>query len=265
MNKKVILLIEDDAVLGEIMKKRIEEDGYRCFWEHDGKDGIAKLLETRPDLILLDIVMPNMNGYEVLERINADKTLFAIPVVVISNSGQPVEIEKILKLGVKDYIVKAHFSPEEVLEKVKNLIGGGGERVISDPLRFAKALAETKILIIEDEQMLSDIVSKRFREDKFQVFIANNGEVGLDMAEDVRPDLILLDLIMPGMGGFDVLKKLKESNDLRVIPVVILSNLAQEGEIARARRLGVADFLVKADFTPTQIVERTKSILAKVS
>ena len=122
MSKKTILLIEDDSVLGEVMKKRVETEGYNCYWEHDGKDGMTRLFEVHPDLVLLDIVMPNMNGYEVLEMINADKTLSAIPIIVISNSGQPVEIEKILKLGAKDYIVKSDTSIQDVVKKIKSYI-----------------------------------------------------------------------------------------------------------------------------------------------
>jgi len=265
MSKKTILLIEDDSVLGEVMKKRVETEGYNCYWEHDGKDGMTRLFEVHPDLVLLDIVMPNMNGYEVLEMINADKTLSAIPIIVISNSGQPVEIEKILKLGAKDYIVKAHFSPDEVLEKVKNLIGPGGEDSAAKPhaTHHAKSPENTKILIMEDEPMLSDIVSTRFKQEHYQVFLANDGEVGLAMAKDVHPDLVLLDLLMPGTSGFEVLKKLKEDNSLAKIPVVVFSNLVQGREIEECHRLGAADFLVKAKFTPTQIVKRVQSILEK--
>lgn len=264
MNKKTILLIEDDPVLGEVMKKRVEAEGYNCFWEHDGKEGMARLLQSRPDLMLLDIIMPNMNGYEVLETIRADKSLSEIPVIVISNSGQPIEIEKILKLGVKDYIVKAHFSPDEVLEKVKNLIGSGGE---SDPAvpapRRAKPPEETKILVMEDEPMLSDIVGTRFKQEHYQVFLASDGETGLTMAKEVHPDAILLDLLMPGTSGFEVLRRLKEDQSLAKVPVIVFSNLVQEREIEECHRLGAADFLVKAKFTPTQIVKRVEAILEK--
>ncbi|HEY9585517.1 MAG TPA: response regulator [Candidatus Paceibacterota bacterium] len=264
MSKKNILLIENTVVLGESIKKRLDEAGYLCLWEHDEKAGMAKLSEVRPDLILFDVVIPITSDNEVLVAINANNALSAVPIVVILDSDQLVEIERISKLGVKDYIIKTHFSSEELLEKVGNLIGPGEKGVSHESIHKTKAPEQTKILIIEDELMLSDMISTRFQQDKFQTFVANNGEVGLAMASDIHPDLILLDLIMPGLNGFEVLKKLKEKNShLESIPVVVFSNLAQNREIAESHRLGAIDFLVKADFTPRQIVERTKNILAK--
>ena len=266
MAKKIILLIDDDPTLGDIMKTRIEEDGYLCVWEHDGHAGLERMRELHPDLLLLDIVMPRMNGYEVLETIHKDPLLSPVPVIVISNSGQPVEIERILDLGVKDYIVKAHFSPEEVMEKVENVIGPGEAKGLSgvDAPIPKKPPEQTKILIIEDDVMLSDIASDRFRRDGYQVVTAVDGKEGLLAVNRERPDIVLLDIIMPGMSGFEVLKQLKEDGELKNIPVVIFSNLAQERDIARGRKLGAVDFFVKANFTPAQVVERVKDILAKL-
>jgi len=79
--------------------------------------------EMKPDLILLDIVMPNKNGFEVMEEIQADETLKDIPIIVISNSGQPVEIDKAKKLGARDWLIKTEFDPQEVIEKVRKQIG----------------------------------------------------------------------------------------------------------------------------------------------
>lgn len=265
MAKKIILLVDDDPTLGDIMKRRIEEEGYVCIWEHDGRMGLEKMRDLHPDLVLLDIVMPYMNGYEVLEETHADSVLSKIPIVVISNSGQPVEIQRILDFGVKDYIVKAHFSPDEVILKVRNIIGPGETSGVSlAALQPKKSPEETKILIIEDDLMLSDIASERFRHDGYQVVSVADGREGLAAAERERPDLVLLDIIMPGMSGFEVLKQLKQDEQLKHIPVVIFSNLAQDRDIAEGRRLGAIDFFVKANFTPAQVVERVKEILAKL-
>ncbi len=262
MSKKTILLVDDDAILGEVLRNRLEEEGYACLWESDGEKGLETMRAVHPDLLLLDIVMPNMNGYEVLEVINRDASLVSIPVIVISNSGQPVEIERILGLGVKDYIVKAQFSPEEVITKIKKIIGGGIQpNAETNPSK--KSPAETKLLIVEDEVMLSDIASDRFRHDGYQVFNACDGKEALVKAKEVHPDLILLDLIMPGIGGFDVLRTLKANPATASVPVVIFSNLAQESDILESRRLGAIDFLVKANFTPSQLLERVRILLAK--
>ena len=263
MSKKIILLVDDDPTLSEVIKKRIEDEGYICLWEKDGDMGLSTLKSVRPNLLLLDIIMPKISGNQVLEAISADSSLMSIPIMVISNSGEPTEIQRILGLGVRDFIIKAHFSPEEVVEKIKGLIGlpdsekstvGGGKKIPQD----------TKILIVEDDATLSYIASERFRFAGYQVFTAMSGPEGINMAREIHPDIVLLDVIMPEMSGFEVLSKMKQDGEIKDITVVIFSNLAQEQDFSEARRLGAVDFLVKANFTPAQLVERIDQILSKI-
>ncbi|GAI58359.1 unnamed protein product, partial [marine sediment metagenome] len=86
-------------------------------------EGIRVMREVKPDLILLDIIMPKMGGFEVMEEMNKDKELKKIPVIVISNSGQPVELDRAQKLGAKDWLIKTEFDPQEVIDKVVKQIG----------------------------------------------------------------------------------------------------------------------------------------------
>ncbi len=264
MSKKLILLVDDDQILSEVIKKRIEEEGYICLWEKDGDAGLNTLKSVMPNLLLLDIMMPTMDGYQVLESISRDSALMSIPIMVISNSGEPVEIQRILGLGVRDFIIKAHFSPEEVIEKIKGLIGSpnSNEGTLGERKKIPQ---DTKILIVEDDATLSYIASERFRFAGYQVSTAINGPEGINMAREIRPDIVLLDVIMPEMSGFDVLRKMKEDPELKDIIIVIFSNLAQEQDFSEARRLGAVDFLVKANYTPTQLVERIEQILSKAS
>lgn len=263
MNKKTILLVDDDATLSEVMRNRIIEAGYECSWVQDGVKGLAELRRAKPDLLILDLMMPNMNGYEVLAEIQKDPALSPTPVLVISNSGEPVEIQKILDLNAKDFIIKAHFSPEEVIEKITKLIGTPQSSLSDLETTATKPLSKTTILIIEDDITLSQIASERLRHEGYQVYTVFDGPDGLAVAANMHPDLILLDIIMPIMNGFEVLKKLKEDPKLRSIPVIIFSNLAQEKDKARARELGAIDFLVKANFTPALLVEQIAKILNK--
>jgi len=89
----------------------------------NGEDGLKSMREARPDLVLLDIIMPRKGGFEVMEEMQKDKDLKGIPVIVISNSGQPVEIDRAQKLGAKDWLIKTEFDPQEVVDKVKKQIG----------------------------------------------------------------------------------------------------------------------------------------------
>ena len=117
-NKKKILVIEDEETLIDLLVTKLKAAGYQVETATDGESGLKKIKSKRPDIILLDIVMPKKNGYEVMEEMRAEN--ISIPVIIISNSGQPVEIEKTKKLGAVDYLIKTEFSPQEVLEKVSN-------------------------------------------------------------------------------------------------------------------------------------------------
>jgi len=118
MEKKIIL-IEDEEIVLNLLQKKLTLEGYDVSVARDGEDGLKKMKETKPDLVLLDIIMPKKGGFEVMEEMQKDETLKDIPIIVISNSGQPVEIDKAQKLGAKDWLIKTEFDPQEVLEKVK--------------------------------------------------------------------------------------------------------------------------------------------------
>lgn len=118
---KKILIVEDELVLLDLLQKKLIKEGYAVSVAQDGEEGLRRMREVKPDLVLLDIMMPRKNGFEVLEEKNQDKKIADIPVVIISNSGQSVEIERAIKLGVKDYLIKADFDPREVIAKVTKI------------------------------------------------------------------------------------------------------------------------------------------------
>jgi len=120
---KKILLIEDEEIMIDILQRKLAKEGYEISLARNGEDGLKEMKEIEPDLILLDIIMPKMGGFEVMEAMGKDSKLKKIPVIVISNSGQPVEINRVKKMGAKDWLIKTEFDPQEVLEKVKKQIG----------------------------------------------------------------------------------------------------------------------------------------------
>ena len=122
---KKIIIVEDEEILRNLLQKKFLAEGYEVDIAEDGEVGLFKIKENRPDLIVLDIVMPKMNGFEMLEEMQKDESLLGIPVIIVSNSGQPVEIDRAQKLGVKDWLVKTEFDPQEVIEKVIAQIGRG--------------------------------------------------------------------------------------------------------------------------------------------
>src|SRR4030042_2239731 len=115
-----------------------------------------------------------------------------------------------------------------------------------------------KILLIEDDPFLCSMYSSKFEIEGFTVLSADNGENGLDTAKREMPNLILLDIMLPRLDGFEVLKRLKSDALTANIPVIMLTNLNQKDEYEKGRSLGAVDFLVKAHYLPTEVVEKIK-------
>ena len=122
-------------------------------------------------------------------------------------------------------------------------------------------MAETKILLIEDEKMLAEMYRTKFNNEGFKIDVAFDGEEGLRAAKAEKPDLILLDIILPKLDGFLVLKELRDDLALKKTPVILLSNLGQDEDIKKGKKLGATDYFVKANHTPAEIVDKVKEVL----
>ncbi|MDO8474092.1 MAG: response regulator [bacterium] len=118
-----------------------------------------------------------------------------------------------------------------------------------------------KIVIVEDDKFLRDLITQKVLKEGYLVVEAVSGEEGVAKAKEEKPDLMLLDLILPGIDGFEVLRQVKENPETSSIPVIILSNLGQKDDVERGMNLGAADYLIKAHFTPGEILTKIKSIL----
>ena len=118
-----ILLIEDEQIMFDLLQKKLRGEGYEVSIAKDGEEGLRAMREVKPDLILLDIVMPKIGGFEVMEEMQKEPELKKIPIIVISNSGQPVELDRAQKFGARDWLIKTEFDPQEVIDKVVKQIG----------------------------------------------------------------------------------------------------------------------------------------------
>lgn len=119
---KTILIIEDDKFLRELITQKLIKEGYNVSEAIDGEEGIKKVKEEKPDLVLLDLILPGIDGFEVLSRMREESTLSSIPVIILSNLGQKDDVEKGLKMGAIDYLIKAHFTPGEIIDKIKSAL-----------------------------------------------------------------------------------------------------------------------------------------------
>jgi DNA-binding response OmpR family regulator len=121
--------------------------------------------------------------------------------------------------------------------------------------------AKTKVLLVEDDKMIIDMYTLKFSQEGYDIMQAENGKDGLDLAKSQLPAIILLDIILPQMDGFTVLKELKADPNTKDIPVVLLTNLGQDGDVKKGLELGANDYLIKANYTPSQVVDKVKSVL----
>lgn len=119
---KKILIIEDDKFLRELITQKLIKEGYEISEAVDGEKGIKKLEGEKPDLVLLDLILPGIDGFEVLDRIKKDATLSQIPVIILSNLGQKDDVERGLKMGAVDYLIKAHFTPSDIIDKIRAVL-----------------------------------------------------------------------------------------------------------------------------------------------
>lgn len=280
---KKIFILEDEEILLEALTQKLRKDGFVVSGSRDGKEGLEKITEENPDLVLLDILLPSMNGFEVLENLRKNQLTRDIAVIIISNSGQPVEIERALKLGVKDYLVKAQFDPAEVIEKVRiafgmapefagahwekaahrELSGIAWQESAAEPVHAAMPSEKEalRVLIVEDDKFLHQLLVKKFASNGFAVAEAIDGNEALAALQKRVPHVVLLDLILPGIDGFEVLRQMRQTPEFSKIPVIILSNLGQQEDIQKGQALGAIDYMVKANFTLDEIISRVRQVV----
>lgn len=121
-SKVHVLLVEDDIFLSGIYQKKFEMEGFKISTADNGEKGLNDAKKKKPDIVLLDILLPKLDGFSVLEQLQADASTKSIPVILLTNLGQKDDVEKGLEAGAVDYLIKAHFKPSEIVDKVKKVL-----------------------------------------------------------------------------------------------------------------------------------------------
>jgi CheY-like chemotaxis protein/anti-sigma regulatory factor (Ser/Thr protein kinase) len=199
----VILVIDDDPAIREVLMRSLIAEGYRPLTASTGADGMQRCRETRPDLIILDVLMPQVDGWSVLAALKADEELSDIPVVVHSVRD---DRELGFMLGACDYLVKP-VDRQRMLAVLQKHLGTGNELV----------------LVVEDDDATSRAVSRLVRRHGWRVSTAGNGVEALEEMKRESPSAIVLDLMMPEMDGFTFFEELHSHPAWREIPVVVLT------------------------------------------
>jgi len=198
-----ILVIDDDDNARDLLRRSLEAGGYSVATASSGEEGLALARRLKPTAITLDVMMPRMDGWEVLRAIKADSELESIPVIMVTIVG---EEGMAYALGAAEYLSKP-VDRRQLLRAVRSYSGGGHKHV----------------LIVEDDEAVRSLVRSALEDDGWEITEAENGQLGLECLARRLPDLILLDLMMPVMDGFEFLERLQTHETARQVPVVVLT------------------------------------------
>lgn len=270
MSAKKILFIEDGRTMLQVLGEHVNLSGYEWFVTGAPASIIPEITRIHPDLIILDINMRSVNAFTVLEllRTNSDSALARTPVIISSDTGDLVEIGQALKFGVVDYFTKTNIDVQQVIAKIQRHIGvsvsdAALAATASTPIRPSPdQVPLIKLLIVEDDKFLRDLAVQKLSKEAFVLFAAMDGEQGIAMAEKEFPNVILLDILLPGIDGFEVLRRIRLNPALATTSVAMLSNFGQREDIERALGLGADQFFIKANYTLDEIVQEVKKIAA---
>ena len=250
--KKMIVLVEDEKTIANLIELRLKRSGYEVKVVYDGEKGLETILTSNPDLVLLDMLLPGLSGLSILKKLKEKHVLPDLPIIIISNSVQPVQLKRAIDLGARDYLIKVNFTPDVVVEKV--------DAVFKEETKTISP-AISRVLLIEDEKIIAHSIERTFAKKNHQVFVAVNAREARKILKDEKIDLILLDIILPDVDGFQLLDEFKKDDATKDIPVIIVSNLGQKEEIEKGKERGAVDYIIKSNTIPGKILKKVENIL----
>lgn len=237
--KPLVLIVEDSPQAGELLRLHIESAGYRVEIARDGAMAVDMAKRLRPSVITLDVLLPVKDGWEVLKELKRHPLCKHIPIIIVS-----IIDEKTLgfSLGAVDYFVKPVNKDDllQALDKVHIIPKRGRPR--------------PRVLVIDDDRAATDLVQVILENEGYQVLKAFDGKDGVELAAREHPDLIILDLIMPEMSGFNVAYQLRQIPATRAIPIIILTSMEVDEETQTQLGAYVSGLISKARFTKKDLL-----------
>jgi CheY-like chemotaxis protein len=231
-SKGTVLVVDDDPHVRELVSRNLRAAGFACAHARDGEDALLQARVTKPSLVVLDLLMPRMDGFEVLASLRSEGT--KIPVVVLTGKVLDREEENTLRAGLAHVVRKGGLAIEAVVEQAKRLLRDSGAAEKRLP----------RVLYVEDSPQNRDLV-RRYLQDEYEVLEAEDGEHGVDRANRDVPDIVLMDLSLPRVDGWEATRRIKATPRLRHIPVIALTAYVSREDRDRASEVGCADYLTK--------------------
>jgi signal transduction histidine kinase/DNA-binding response OmpR family regulator len=240
-NASTVLVIDDDPVIHDLLKRYLGKEGFRVITAPSGRDGIRIAKQLKPDVITLDVMMPEMDGWSVLSALKSDPAISEIPVVMLSmiddkNLG--------FSLGASDYLTKPVNR-----DQLSKILG-----------KYRREKQRCYVLLVEDDQNVCLATQTMLEHEGWSVLTAKNGRIALSKMAEQRPNLIMLDMVMPEMDGFEFLAELQKRPEWNDIPVVIISGITLTAEERSQLNNRVETILRKGTQDCDQLVEQLRHL-----
>ena len=240
MNSTSILIVDDEINNRDILARRLLREGYTVAQAESGQQALTMMSVEKYDLILLDIMMPQMDGYTVLDIIKNEARLRDTPVIMLSALDDAMAIERCLNRGAYDYLTKPYQLSVLKTRMWRCFRDHGVTRLTHEHEQTPRT-----VLIVDDEPLNRDLLLRRVEKLGHTAWAVSSGAEAMHALERRTIDLILLDIMIPQMDGFDVLNALRERPALRDTVVIMVSALGDSTSLSRCIQLGASDFIVK--------------------
>ncbi len=258
--ERTVLVIEDDPLNMKLMRGLLGLGGYRMLEADEAESGLQMAAKHRPDIILMDVNLPGLDGLSATRRLKADPDLAAIPVIALTGLAMEGDREKALEAGCMDHITKP-IDTRRFLDGLGALLAPAPERPqAAAPPKDAVRRHYSRILVVDDDPMNVKLVEGILKREGYESLKALDGEEALDKVQRERPDLILLDVMMPGIDGYQVTRQLKGDPATAAIPIIMITALNGTEDKVRGLECGADEFLTKP-VNAAELLARTKSML----
>jgi CheY-like chemotaxis protein len=249
---KTLLLVEDDAALRKSVRKLLEGSDVAISEAGTGAKALEQLAAQHFDCMILDLSLPDMSGFELLNRLDGDEALPKCPVIVYTGKALGEEENRELLKYADSVIVKGARSPERLLDEtalfLHRVIADMPEdkqRTIKRMMGGEAVLAGKEILVVDDDARNAFALSKLLADKGLKVRIAVNGQKALEMLDKLPIDLVLMDIMLPGMDGYEITRRIRADERFRRLPVLALTAKAMKGDREKCIAAGASDYLAK--------------------
>ncbi len=256
MKDKTILVVEDNPLNMKLVRTLLRKNSFRVLEAENAERGLDLAREEKPDLILMDIQLPGMDGLSAVRILKADPVLKKVPVAALTSYAMEGDVEKAREAGCDGYISKP-INTRCFLETVYNFFADAPTPPSPQGL---DQMYKKRVLIVDDEPMNVKLLEAMFPSFLYKINRAYGAGEGLEQALRTTPDLILLDIMMPHMNGFEVTRKLKSDPATKDIPVILVTALAEVEDKIKGLQAGADDFLNKP-VQKFELLARARSLI----